>query len=193
VTNFNPQLTSQLAGAIAIAAVAGVVTLALLYAGIPFFGPVNDLINAASAILIAVFVWQFHPLIRERSAVLAVLLLLFAMAGVAAIAGNSVVVAFGRMDWKIGGMYTGIGYGLIGVWLAGMLLALKASSFPAPGLVTFGLILGFCMLLGFLAGPLLAGKLELEFKPLVWLAYAGMGGGWVLFPVWCWLLASRLK
>ena len=49
------------------------------------------------------------------------------------------------------------------------------------------------MLLGFLAGPLLAGKLELEFKPLVWLAYAGMGVGWVLFPVWCWLLASRLK
>ena len=193
MNNFAPQSTQQLAMAIAIAAIALVVTLTLLYAGIPFFGPVNDLITAASGILIIVFVWQFHQILREKSLALAIILMLIAWAGSLFIIGNSILVAFGRMDWKLGGMYTAVGYALIGIWFIGMLLISKEQPFLTPGLARFGLIAGVCLLFGFLAGPLLAEKLNIAFKPLVWIAYAATGVGWIMFPVWCWRLAGSLK
>jgi len=193
MSDFNPQLTHQLAIAIAIAAVASVITLILLYAGIPFFGPVNDLINAVSAILIVIFMWQFHVILEEKNPAMAILLQLAALVGVVLISGNSVLVAFGKMDWKDGGMYTGIGYALIGLWLVGMLLVLRDQAFLNSGLVNLGLAAGVCLLFGFLAGPLLAEKLTIVFMPLVWVAYAATGAGWILFPVWCWRLAANLK
>jgi hypothetical protein len=121
------------------------------------------------------------------------LLLLVAWAGAAAIAVNAVLVAFGQMDWMLGGMYTAIGYALIGIWLLGLLLTLRGDLFFDLGLVRLGLIAGAAMLFGFLAGPLLAGRLEMAFQPLAWIAYIGAGAGWILFPVWCWQLAARLK
>jgi MFS family permease len=193
MSDFNPQLTHQLAIAIAIAAIASVITLILLYAGIPFFGPVNDLINALSAILIVIFMWQFHVILEEKNAALAVLIQLAALVGGVLISGNSVLVAFGEMEWKTGGMYTAIGYALIGLWLVGMLLVLKDQAFLNSGLVTLGLVAGVCLLFGFLAGPLLAEKLTKVFTPVVWIAYVATGAGWILFPIWCWRLAVNLR
>jgi hypothetical protein len=179
--------------AIAIAAVASIVTLILLYSGLPFFGPVNDLINAVSGILIAGFVWQFYAILREKSPTIAILLMLIAWAGAIMIIGNSILVAFGRLDWKQGGLFTIVGYALIGIWFIGMLLITKEQAFLNPGLTKFGLIAGICMLFGFLAGPLLAEKLAIAFTPLVWIAYAGAGAGWIMFPLWCWRFAVGFR
>ena len=170
-----------------------VLTLILLYAGIPFFGPVNDLITTVAGILIAGLALQFHPLLREEIDGLALLLLLAAWAGAAAVAANSVLVAFGQMHWMVGGMYTAVGYALIGIWLLGLLVTLRGEIFFNPGLVRLGLIAGAAMLFGFLSGPLLAGRLQLDIKPLAWIAYAAAGAGWVMFPIWCWRLAAKLK
>lgn len=193
MTSFPSPATQKLATAIAIAAVASIVTLILLYSGIPFFGPINDLINATSGILIIGLAWQFHPVLREKNPAIAIILMVIALAGGIFITGNSVLVAFGQIDWKLGGMYTVVGYALVGIWIIGMLLVSNEQPFLLPGLVRFGLIAGVVMLFGFLAGPLLAEKIEVALQPLVWIAYAGAGVGWIMFPLWCWRLASGLK
>lgn len=193
MNDFSPQLTQQLGAAIAITAVLSVLTLILLYAGIPFLGPINDLITAVGGILIAGLALQFHPLLREQIPGLALVLLLIAWAGAALIAVNAVLVAFGQMDWMLGGMYTAYGYALIGAWLLGILLTLREQPPMDQRLVRLGLIGGTAMLFGFLAGPLLAGRLEMTFKPLAWVAYAAAGVGFVIFPIWCWRLAAKLK
>lgn len=193
MTNFNPQLTKQITFAYVVVTILGIITLSLLYAGIPFFGPVNDLLNAAGAILIAIFVWLLFPLVHEKSNVVSLPFSLVAWAGTAAIAINSVYVAFGRMGWKDGGMYTAIGFALIGIWLIGMLQTIPPQPFLTDTLVRLGNIAGIAMLFGFLAGPLLAERLDLAVKPIVWLAYVGAGAGWLMFPVWCWMLSKNFK
>ena len=193
MNDFSPQLTQQLGAAIAITAVLSVLTLILLYTGIPFFGPVNDLITAVGGILIAGLALQFHPLLSEEIDGLALVPLLIAWAGAALIAVNAVLVAFGQMDWMLGGMYTAVGYALIGVWLLALLLILRDLPPMDLGLARLGLIAGTAMLFGFLAGPLLAGRLEMTLKPLAWIAYAAAGAGFILFPIWCWRLAAKLK
>ena len=74
-----------------------------------------------------------------------------------------------------------------------MLLISKEQPFLTPGLARLGLIAGVCLLFGFLAGPMLPGKLEIAFKPLMWIAYAATGAGWIMFPLWCWRLGVALK
>jgi hypothetical protein len=119
--------------------------------------------------------------------------MILAWVGGLSIFGNSILVAFGVLDWKLGGLYTIVGYALVGIWFIGMQLISKEQMFIVPGLVRFGLIAGGLMLFGFLAGPLLAGKLVIDFRPLVWIAYAAAGAGWIMFPIWCWRLATSIK
>lgn len=188
----NPQVTAGLGIAILIAALLSILTLVLLYSGLPAFGPLNDLINAISGLLIAAFVWQFHATILARSPLLAVLLLIIAWVGVAAIAVNSLLVAAGCMHWTTGGMYTAIGYALVGIWLLALLCASGAQSFVPTGLIRLGALSGVALLFGLAAGPLLASAVGFTSSPFVALAYLGSGTGWLLFPLWCWLLGRRL-
>ena len=184
-------LTPQLLVGIAVGAFASVVTLALLYAGLPVFGPVNDLINAVVGFVIALLAWQFFA--AQPKSLPSVAGLLLCWAGVALIIGNSVWVAFGRMDWKVGGMYTGIGYGLIGGWLLiTLLFSSLAREFP-PALWWSGLVIGIALVFGLAAGPLLAERLSIKIQPLVWVAYGMTTLGWLGFPVWCWMLSRTLR
>ena len=192
MTNFNHQLTQQIAFAYVNVTILGIITLALLYAGIPFFGTVNDLLNAAGAILIAILAWQLYSLVREKYTIVSLLFSIVAWAGTAAIAINSMLVAFGGMGWKEGGMYTAIGFALIGIWLIMTLLTIPSQLFLTTSLVRLGLIAGVAMLFGFIAGPLLGEKLVLSVKPIIWLAYIGAGAGWLMLPVWCWMLSKSL-
>jgi len=192
VNSLNTQATGQIAMAIAITALASIITLSLLYAGIPIFGPINDLTNAVGGVFSAMLAWQFHALLRERAPGTAVIFLLAAWVGSVVIIVNSVLVAFGQMHWMTGGMYTAIGYGLLGIWLLGLIRLIGPLSILSPGLIRLGTIASVAMLFGLLAGPLLAARVSLENNSLVWGAYIGAAAGWLLFPVWCWLVGQRL-
>jgi hypothetical protein len=185
-------LTTQLLIAIAIGALVSIITLTLLYSGLPLFGSVNDLTNAVVGFMIGLLAWQFFAAL-PRKTLQSVVGLLFCWAGAALIIGNSVLVAFGRMDWKEGGMYTGIGYGLIGVWLlVTLLFSSLAREFPTA-LWWSGLAIGIALVFGLAAGPLLTGTLSIKIQPLVWVAYAMTVLGWIGFPIWCWTLFRRLR
>ena len=184
-------LTPQLLVAIAVGALVSVVTLTLLYAGLPFFGPVNDLTNAVIGLVIALLARQFFAALPKSLPSVAGLLLCWA--GAALIIGNSVLVAFGRMDWKVGGMYTGMGYGLIGAWLLLTLLFSRLTRQFPPALWWLGVAIGIALLFGLVAGPLLAGRLSIKIQPLVWVVYAMTALGWIGFPIWSWMLSRMLR
>jgi hypothetical protein len=190
--SFNPSMTGQVAIAIAIAALVSVGTLALLYSGMPIFGPINDFTNAINGLLIALLVWQFHAMLRDNTLRLAILLLLVAGVGTLAIVINSVLVAFGAMHWMTGALYTAVGYGLLGIWFFGLLRLLGPQPFLTPRLVRLGTIAAIAMLFGLLAGPALVTRVSLTDNPLVGVVYVGAAAGWLLFPVWCWLVGRML-
>ena len=162
---FDPQTTGRIAIAIVVTTVISIVTLALLVSGFPIFGPINDITNAIGGLLSALLVWQFHALLRERAPGVAVLCLLAAWAGSAAIIVNSILVAIGRMHWMNGGMYTAFGFGLLGIWLLALLRFIGPQPFLTPGLVRLGGIAGIAMLFGLLAGPLLVSSAALKKPP----------------------------
>ena len=190
--NFNPAIAGKIGIAIGILAVISIITLGLLYSGFPFFGPINDITNAIGGLLSALFVWQFHALLRQRAPGAALFLLLVAWAGATAIIINSMLVAVGRMHWMTGGMYTAIGFGLLGVWLFAMLSRIGPQPVLSPGILRLGKIAAIFMWVGLLAGPLLAFRADLNKNPLVWIAYAGAAAGWLLYPLWCWLVGRAL-
>jgi len=192
MNTFDPQLTGKLASAIPLTAVLSIITLTLLYSGIPIFGPINDLTNAVSGVLVAVMAWQFHFLLRERAAGTAVLFLMVVLVGNAAIIINSVLVAFGRMHWLTGGMYTAIGYGLIGIWLLILLRLIDPQPFLTPGLIRLGAMTGLALLFCLPAAPLMGLGGNLEVNPLIITVFAGAAIGWLCFPLWCWQLGRRL-
>jgi hypothetical protein len=193
ITTMNYRMTAQIAIAIAITAVISIITLTLLYSGMPFFGPVNDLTNAVGGLLSALLVWQFHALLRERAPSTAKFFLLAAWIGSAAIIINSVLVAFGQMHWMTGGMYTAIGYGLTGIWLLAFHRLIGQQEFLPSGTFRLGTIAAVAMLFGLLAGPLLASSVNFAENPLVSVAYLGAAAGWLLYPVWCLLVGRKLS
>jgi hypothetical protein len=124
MSELSNSLTILVLVCIAIGAIVSIVTLTLLYLGLPFFGPVNDYINAIVGVFIGLLAWQFFAKLPSKF-VPGIVGLVFAWIGVTLVIGNSVLVALGRMEWREGGMYTGLGYGLIGIWL---LITLISSS-----------------------------------------------------------------
>jgi hypothetical protein len=192
ITTMNYRTIAQTAIAIAITAVISIITLTLLYSELPFFGPVNDLTNAVGGLLSALLVWQFHALLRERAPNTAIFYLLAAWIGTTAIIINSLLVAFGRMHWMTGGMYTAIGYGLIGIWLLALHRQIGLGEFLPSGILKLGVIAAVAMLFGLLAGPLLASGVNLTKDPVAGIAYLGAAAGWLLYPVWCWLVGRSI-
>ena len=189
---FNQNSTGRVAIAISLSALLGILTLSLLYAGLAFFGPVNDLINAGFALLSAILAWQFNPLLRQRAPNSARYYLLVAWAGAAANIINSILVASGQMDWMTGAMYSGIGYGLFGVWLLALNRMVTPHLFESPAIPRLGIITAAGMMLGLLAAPMLAMQVNLAQNPLVMVVFMGTAAGYLLYPVWTWISGRRL-
>ena len=192
MNTFDPQLTGKISSTIPLIAILSIITLALLYSGIPIFGPINDLTNAFNGVLIVIMAWQFHFLLRERAAGVAVIFLVVVFVGTAAIIINSVLVAFGRMHWLTGGIYTAIGYGLIGIWLLVLLRMSAPQPFLTPGMIRLGTVTALALLFCLPAAPLMGMGEKVEMNVLVILVFFGAGTGWLLFPIWCWQLGRRL-
>jgi hypothetical protein len=192
MSTFNTTSSGRIALAVTVSALLGILTLSLMVSGLPFFGPVNDLINAGFALFSAILAWQFNPLMRQRAPNSARYYLLVAWAGAAAIVINSVLVASGQMDWMTGAMYTGIGYGLFGVWLLALNRMVTPQLFESTSIPRLGVITAAGMMSGLLAGPMLAMQANLADNPLVSVVFMGTAAGYLLYPLWTWMLGRRL-
>jgi hypothetical protein len=191
-TAFDPLKAGWIAIAIAVTAMISVITIVLLFSGNPVFGPINDITNAVLGLLSAWFVWQLQALLRERLPGTAILFLLAASVGAAAIIVSSLLVAFGRMHWMTGALYMAMGYGLFGAWLLALHRLPGSLTFLTPGIARLGIITASGMLFGLLAVPLLATHVSFARNLLTGMTYLGILAGYLLYPLWCWLAGRVL-
>ena len=168
-----------------------IITLILLYSGLPFFGPINDITNGISGLVVFALAWNLHSVLSKNWGGLATLFLSAAGIGALFIAGNSVMVALGKLDWQTGGMYTALGYGLIGIWLLGALPALESGLSMPIATIILGKWAATPMTIGVLGLLPLLSVVALN-SPIAYASMAAIGVGWLLFPVWTFKLSQFL-
>jgi hypothetical protein len=193
-SHFPSRPIGWLAIAIGVVIVLGVVSIVLLFAVGGVFGLLNDVCNGVEAILSAVLAWALYPLYRAQSPLSSRYALIATWVGVLIATIGSVLIIFDFTGWYLAGLYTMVGYALVGVWLFGLnYVALQSFSWPRR-LAQLGLLTAVCMAIGFLAGPgILGGVDDAEIAP--WYVNFGILGslGWMfLYPFWCFWLGRLL-
>jgi hypothetical protein len=181
-----------LAFAVAVVTLLGLTLLVLMF--VLKSGPLgmlNDICNglgAALSVALAAALFSQH---QARSPQLAVPALLLVVVGAIVAIAGSVLVLSRTTGFFLAGMYTMVGYALIGFWV----LSLNQSAPWPAGLTVLGLIAGGAMLLGLAAIPSIFMRID-SFQAAAWHTWLGQVGflGWaVLFPIWCLRLWQVLR
>ncbi|WP_350276606.1 hypothetical protein [Kribbella sp. HUAS MG21] len=139
------------------------------------FGLINDVGNALLGLLSLALAW----LVSGRHILVGV-----AAVGAALTVVGTVLVVSGITGFFLAGLWSSLGFALIGLWLLG---AGRSPARPS------GLVAGGVMLLGLLGVPgILMGLDDMDNAP-VWAFVAGVSwaGTYLLFPAWSLRLARR--
>ncbi|GAA1600859.1 hypothetical protein GCM10009742_56110 [Kribbella karoonensis] len=148
------------------------------------FGVINDLGNALLGALSLWLAWLLRPPATAAArSPLSDLLLCVAGAGAALTATGTVLVLTGITGFYLAGLWSSLGFALIGAWLVGV-----GRHTPSGG--RSGLIAGLVMLLGLVGLPGIVMGLDDLDKAPAWTFVAGVNwaGTYLLFPAW----SSRL-
>ena len=145
------------------------------------FGPLNDALNAAAAVMTSLLAFSLHRqgVGRSRSGVIAAIL-----GGGVAVAG-SILVMTSRTGWLLAGLVSALGFALLGIWLALVNRSLAPAHFPV-GLRRLGVATGAVMSLGVILLPAIATRVDdADSAPWwVWAGFLGFLGTYVLYPFW---------
>lgn len=157
------------------------------------FGTINDVCIGLTAILSGVLAWMYYPQFLTRFPLLSQVTLVIAFVGILIVVVGSVLVIFGFTGWYLAGLYMASGNALLGIWLLGLNYTAGHSNSWPHGLVIFGIIIGFIMVLGLAAIPGIFNRIDAWENAPWYVNYIGQVGalGWlVLYPIWCILLGS---
>jgi len=164
-------------------------TIILMYAGLPIFGPLNDLGIAAAAIAQATLAWRLQSFLGAAGLRGAVAIL-----GAAIAAVGSALVLSGAANWFVAGLVSMLGYAVLGGWIVSANhRALRTGAWPAE-LAVFGIVTGAITFLGFAALLALArGVGSPNSAPWYALVAYLNGVGWfILLPIWNFRLGRYL-
>ena len=155
------------------------------------FGALNDWLNAAvgvaSAVLAAVVAVGSPDTVDRLAAPLGV-------GGGAVMAYGSSLVITDEAGWFQAGVVSGVGAGLVGVWLLALNRAGPGGDPPSAGVARLGRLAGGFMALGLLGLPGWVSGVD-DWAAAPWYVQAGMVGWlgtYALYPAWCWRV-SRLR
>ena len=157
------------------------------------FGTINDVFIGLTAILSVVLVVMLFPWHLAQLPFFSSLGLSLAILGAILVVIGSLLSILGITGYYLSGLYMAAGNALIGAWLLLLSYAALRENLIPQGLVIFGFISGFILLLGLAVFPaLLKGTDTSEyvftaFNAIWWTASLGY---LVLFPLWS-LLAGR--
>jgi drug/metabolite transporter (DMT)-like permease len=173
---------ARLAVALGAISAGSALSLATYFAVQGPFGTLNDIGTASAGVLSAALAWRLRRSIPERLRPPAVAC---AMVGGAVVVLGSSLVISGTTGFFLAGLVSSIGYAGIGAWL----VMLNRSSLAMNGprrLGQLGLLAGGLMLLGFLALPGVAIRLDdMATAPgWVWIGQLGWLGIFVAYPAW---------
>ena len=184
--NFSPSTVGWVAIATGGAVILAVITLTLMATVNPFFGTVNDVLNAIIGILSVALAWMFYAELHSKSPMMSQITLLLAAIGAVFTIIGSVLIIFGFTDFVLAGWYTGVGNALIGLWLAAFCYSMVPGAALPHNLVIFGLVVGAFMAMGLLGIPgILTGVDSMESLPwYLSVGYLGFFGTYILYPIW---------
>ncbi len=187
-SNFSTTTTGWIAIATGASAILAVIFLALMYTVNQSFGRVNDVFNSVIGISSVILAWMLYAEQHVKSPPMSQLAL--AVVGAIFTIIGSILIIFGFTDFVLAGWYSGIGYALIGLWLAAFCYSLLRSNALPHNLVIFGVVVGAFMAIGLLGIPgIFAGIDSMESMPwYLYVAFFGWLGTYILYPIWCiWL------
>ena len=158
------------------------------------FGTLNDIAIGLAAISSGVLALMSY-IQRGSSSPLSLIALILALIGALVVVIGSVLVVSGKAGWYLAGLYMAAGNALIGVWLLEVNFSAQTNNSWPQGLVTFGLIVGFLMILGLFTVPGIFKRIDSWNAAPWYVNYIGQAGalGWlVLYPIWCILVGRSL-
>ena len=153
------------------------------------FGTLNDLCNGITGVLSGLLAWNlFNKFHTER------IFFIFALIGALVVVIGSVLVIYEITGWYLAGLFTSVGYALIGLWVAALNYSVRQLNLWSQRLVKFGLISGLIMALGLLAIPAIINRIDAWEMGPWYVNYVGLLGSLgelLLYPLWC-ILAGRV-
>lgn len=184
--NFSTETIGWIAIITGVSVILAAIFLTLMYMGKQSFGRANDVFNSVIGISSLVLAWLLYaehhaqsPLMSQIALGLAVLGAIFTIIG-------SILIIFGFTDFVLAGWYSGIGYALIGGWLAAFCYGLLNGDALPHNLILFGVVVGAFMAVGLLGIPgIITGIDSMESMPwYLCVAFLGWFGTYILYPVW---------
>ena len=189
-SNFPTATTGWIAIATGVSAILAIIFLTLMYTVNQSFGRVNDVFNSVIGISSMVLAWMLYAEHHAKSPLMSLIALALAVVGAIFTIIGSILIIFGFTDFVLAGWYSGIGYALIGFWLAAYCYAILHGDALPHNLVIFGVVVGVFMAIGLLGIPgIFAGIDSMESMPwYLYVAFFGWLGTYILYPIWCiWL------
>jgi hypothetical protein len=189
----------QIAIALAVIVIVGLVSISLYYAllqrGDNPFGTLNQLCVALGGILSGGLAWKLYPTHHSHAPRESRITLGLALLGSCLVPIGSVLVLFNVTGWLLAALVTTFGYALIGLWLVELSnSALHWLAFPKQ-LAGYGIITGWVMAFGLLAAPGILARIDtMQIAPWYVLIALFVGGlGWnIVYTIWCIGLGSLL-
>jgi hypothetical protein len=186
--------TGWIAMATGASAILAVVFLILMYTVKRSFGRVNDYFNSIIGILSVILAWLLHSAFYTEYPLMSQIALVLMLVGAIFTIIGSILAIFNYTDFVLAGWYSGIGYALIGLWLAAFCYsALRGETLP-HNLIIFGIITGAFMAIGLVGIPGIIARID-DMKSLPWflkVAFLGWFGTYMMYPIWAILLGRHL-
>jgi hypothetical protein len=181
-----------MAMAVATVDLLGVVCLIVFFVVGGPFGFFNDVANAVVGVLSAVLAWLSAAI---RSPGCRRLALAASVVGAIVMVIGSVLVIFEVTGYYLAGLVSAVGAAFIGCWV------LIANRFPPyagelpRGVRVTGLAAGIVMLVGLLAIPGVLARVDDQSASPWYVVIAQLSwlGTYLLYPIWCLLLARTLR
>lgn len=154
------------------------------------FGTLNDICNGITGILSGLLAWRLSSKFPAGPP-----FSILALMGALAVALGSVLVIFEITGWYLAGLYTSVGYALIGLWLLALNYSVRQIHPWPHRLVTWGLVSGALMALGLLTIPAIISRIDAwELGPwyVNYIGQLGSIGYLLLYPLWCILVGRGL-
>ena len=186
ISNFSGTTIGWVAIATGVSAILAVIFLTFMYTVNPSFGRINDIFNSLIGISSVVLAWMLYAEHHAKSPLMSQIALAIAVVGANFTIVGSILIIFGFTDFVLAGWYSGIGYALIGLWLAAFCYSLLRGDALPHNLVIFGIVVGAFMAIGLLGIPgILAGIDSMESMPwYLYVAFFGWLGTYILYPIW---------
>ena len=154
------------------------------------FGTLNDICNGLTGILSGVLAWNLSKQFQAGSKSF-----ILASIGALAIVLGSILVIFEITGWYLAGLYTSLGYALVGLWLLMLNYSVRQTNTWHHRLVNLGLISGVIMALGLLMIPGIINRIdEWDLGPwyVNYIGQLGSLGYLLLYPLWGILVGRNL-